>query len=198
MPHRSAYHNLNDNPPYPANARPRPPAGAAWRRADGFTFTHAGRQIRLGPIAFWVVVGTLVIMAALSVTTATYFAFREDVLTRLVRREAEMGMRLDGPAILPVQAYGESDEALYLVMPLIDGASLAEVIARRRQLSSGQLANLGSWWEDLSEVKDFAGLPRNAQNYVRALEQMIGAQVAAIGTGPRRDQTLQLRPLLGR
>jgi adenylosuccinate synthase len=57
---------------------------------------------------------------------------------------------------------------------------------------------LDGWWEDLSEVKDFAGLPRNAQIYVRALEQMIGAQVAAIGTGPRRDQTLQLRPLLGR
>jgi len=54
------------------------------------------------------------------------------------------------------------------------------------------------WWEDLSEVKDFASLPRNAQNYVRALEQLIGAQVAAIGTGPRRDQTLQLRPLLSR
>jgi len=27
---------------------------------------------------------------------------------------------------------------------------------------------------------------------------MIGAPVAAVGTGPRRDQTLQLRPLLGR
>jgi adenylosuccinate synthase len=54
------------------------------------------------------------------------------------------------------------------------------------------------WWEDLSEVTDFAGLPRNAQNYVRALEQMIGAPVAAIGTGPRRDQTLQLRPLPSR
>jgi adenylosuccinate synthase len=57
---------------------------------------------------------------------------------------------------------------------------------------------LDGWWEDLSEVKDFASLPRNAQSYVRALEQMIGAPVAAIGTGPRRDQTLQLRSLLGR
>jgi adenylosuccinate synthase len=57
---------------------------------------------------------------------------------------------------------------------------------------------LDGWWEDLSQAKDFAGLPRNAQHYVRALEQMIGGQVAAIGTGPRRDQTLQLRPLLGR
>ena len=54
------------------------------------------------------------------------------------------------------------------------------------------------WWEDLSDAREFADLPRNAQAYVRALEEMIGAPVAAIGTGPRRDQTLQLRPLLGR
>jgi len=54
------------------------------------------------------------------------------------------------------------------------------------------------WWEDLSEAGKFGELPRNAQEYVRALEEMIGAPVAAIGTGPRRDQTLQLRPLLGR
>jgi len=57
---------------------------------------------------------------------------------------------------------------------------------------------LDGWWEDLSQASDFAGLPRNAQKYVRALEQMTGVQVAAVGTGPRRDQTLQLLPLLGR
>src|SRR5579862_8628231 len=91
MPHRSAHHNYSDHPSSLAKTRPRPAAPvAAWRRAEGFTFIHAGRQIRLGPIAFWIVVGTLVIMAAWSITTATYFAFRDDVLTRLVSREAEM------------------------------------------------------------------------------------------------------------
>ena len=54
------------------------------------------------------------------------------------------------------------------------------------------------WWEDLSDARKFGELPRNAQRYVRALGEMIGAPVAAVGTGPRRDQTLQLRPLLGR
>jgi adenylosuccinate synthase len=54
------------------------------------------------------------------------------------------------------------------------------------------------WREDLSQAREFADLPRNAQAYVLALEEMIGAPVAAVGTGPRRDQTLQLRPLLGR
>ena len=63
---------------------------AAGRGAAGYTFAHAGRQLRLGPIAFWVVVGTLVIMAVWTITTATYFAFREDVLTRLIARQADM------------------------------------------------------------------------------------------------------------
>src|SRR5260370_38553059 len=60
------------------------------RRGADYTLVHAGRQLRIGPIAFWVVVGTLVIMEAGSSTTATYFASRGDVLTRLVGREAEM------------------------------------------------------------------------------------------------------------
>ena len=64
--------------------------GAAARRWAGYTLTHAGRQVRLGPIAFWIVVGTLVIMAGWTIVTATYFAFREDVLTRLIARQAEM------------------------------------------------------------------------------------------------------------
>jgi murein DD-endopeptidase MepM/ murein hydrolase activator NlpD len=46
--------------------------------------------VRIGPVAFWIVVGTLVIMASWSITTATYFAFHDDVLTRLVAREADM------------------------------------------------------------------------------------------------------------
>ena len=66
------------------------PLAAAGRGAAGYVLMHAGRALRLGPIAFWVVVGTLVIMAVWTITTATYFAFREDVLTRLIARQAEM------------------------------------------------------------------------------------------------------------
>ncbi len=55
---------------------------------------------------------------------------------------------------------------------------------------------LDGWWEDISAARQFADLPRNARAYVEALEQMIGAPVAAVGVGARRDQTLQLRPLL--
>jgi murein DD-endopeptidase MepM/ murein hydrolase activator NlpD len=64
-------------------------ADAPMRRAD-YTIAHAGHQLRLGPIAFWIVVGTLVIMAGWTIVTATYFAFRDDVLTRLIKRQAEI------------------------------------------------------------------------------------------------------------
>jgi TolA-binding protein len=55
----------------------------------GYTITHAGRQIRLKPVAFWIAVGTVVVMAGWSVTTATYFAFRDDLLKGLIARQAE-------------------------------------------------------------------------------------------------------------
>src|SRR5579863_10370347 len=61
----------------------RAPAG------NGYTIAHAGRQIRFGPVAFWIAVGTVVILAGWSATTATYFAFSDDVLKGLIARQAE-------------------------------------------------------------------------------------------------------------
>lgn len=89
MPRRSSthhHHSHHSNHPAPGG----PAAASVRRRAAGYTLAHAGRQLRLGPLAFWVVVGTLVIMAMWSITTATYFAFREDVLTRLIARQADI------------------------------------------------------------------------------------------------------------
>jgi murein DD-endopeptidase MepM/ murein hydrolase activator NlpD len=76
--------------------RGRPPDGRAPRAAcrphktADYTLGHGGRQVRLGPIAFWTIVGALVVMTAWSLGTASYFAFREDLLTRLISRQAQM------------------------------------------------------------------------------------------------------------
>ena len=59
------------------------------RTGSGYTFVHAGRQIRFGPVVFWIAVGTVAIMAGWSLTAATYFAFRDDVLRGLLARQAE-------------------------------------------------------------------------------------------------------------
>jgi murein DD-endopeptidase MepM/ murein hydrolase activator NlpD len=69
-----------------ATAAPAPKA----RAQSGYAIVHAGKQVRFGPVAFWIVVGTIVLLGMWSAATATYFAFRDDVLTRLIARQAEM------------------------------------------------------------------------------------------------------------
>jgi murein DD-endopeptidase MepM/ murein hydrolase activator NlpD len=70
--------------PNPRQRGVTPSAGHA-----GYTIGHAGRQIRFGPVAFWIAVGTVVIMAGWSVAAATYLAFRDDVLKTLIAHQAE-------------------------------------------------------------------------------------------------------------
>ena len=62
------------------------PAGAQ----GGYTLVHAGKQVRFGPVVFWIVIGTVSLLGMWSAATATYFAFRDDVLTRLIARQSEM------------------------------------------------------------------------------------------------------------
>ncbi len=49
------------------------------------------------------------------------------------------------------------------------------------------------WQETTLGIKTFAGLPKNAQNYLKRLEQLIGAPVDVISTGPDREETIMLR-----
>jgi adenylosuccinate synthase len=52
------------------------------------------------------------------------------------------------------------------------------------------------WTEDITTARTFEDLPKNAQLYIRALEEMSGAPFSSVGVGPDREQTLELRPLL--
>jgi murein DD-endopeptidase MepM/ murein hydrolase activator NlpD len=60
------------------------------RGPTAYTLGHAGRQVRIGPVVFWTIVGVLVIMGVWSAATATYFLFQDDLLTRLIARQADM------------------------------------------------------------------------------------------------------------
>jgi adenylosuccinate synthase len=52
------------------------------------------------------------------------------------------------------------------------------------------------WAEDISKARTLDDLPRNARDYVTALEKMIKAPISAIGVGPGRDETIAVRDLL--
>jgi murein DD-endopeptidase MepM/ murein hydrolase activator NlpD len=71
------------------SAESRERVGQANSSGTAYTLAHAGRQVRFGPVAFWIAVGTVVIMAGWSITSATYLAFRDDVLRTLITRQAE-------------------------------------------------------------------------------------------------------------
>jgi adenylosuccinate synthase len=47
------------------------------------------------------------------------------------------------------------------------------------------------WKEDISKVRSFEALPLNAQNYVKMIEEAVGAPVKWIGVGPERDATIR-------
>jgi adenylosuccinate synthase len=55
---------------------------------------------------------------------------------------------------------------------------------------------LPGWSEDISKAKSFSDLPKNAQAYVKALEEMSGAPISAIGVGPGRDETIEINSFL--
>jgi len=49
---------------------------------------------------------------------------------------------------------------------------------------------LDGWGEDISGCRTFADLPKNAQRYVQALEDLSGAKFWGVGVGPGREQTI--------
>jgi len=52
------------------------------------------------------------------------------------------------------------------------------------------------WDEDITGAKKFEDLPKNAQDYVLALEKLSGTRISAIGVGPDRNATIVRHDLL--
>jgi adenylosuccinate synthase len=48
------------------------------------------------------------------------------------------------------------------------------------------------WDEDITKVKDFGKLPKNAQRYIERLQEICGIPISIVSVGPRRDQTFVL------
>ncbi|MEN9749006.1 MAG: hypothetical protein RL149_84 [Actinomycetota bacterium] len=56
--------------------------------------------------------------------------------------------------------------------------------------------NFAGWSEDITGCKNFSDLPKNAQDYVLAIERMSGARISAIGVGPARDAIIVRHDML--
>jgi adenylosuccinate synthase len=101
------------------------------------------------------------------------FLTKLDVLTGLARIPVCVGYRLDGD---------RTDE-----MPMTEAAFVG---------AQPVYEEFVGWDEDIAGVREFDDLPKAAQTYVRAVEELAGVRVSAVGVGPERDQVVRLREMV--
>ena len=77
----------------------------------------------------------------------------------------------------------------------VDGKRVEEVPSSQSDFHHAKpiYEYLPGWSEDISNCKTFSDLPKNAQSYVKFLEEASNAPISAIGVGPGRNQTISIR-----
>jgi len=140
-----------------------------WLRSRGFEFgTTTGRPRRVG----WYD------------APITRYATRVNGITDLVLTKLDI---LTGLEQIPVcVAYD------------VDGERFDEVPVNQTDFHHATpiLEYFPGWSEDISTARSFDDLPKNAQDYVLALEGMSNTRISVIGVGPERDQVVVRHDLL--
>ncbi len=131
-----------------------------WLRARGFEFgTTTGRPRRTG----WYDAPVARYSARINGVT-DYVMTKLDVLTGLERIPVCVAYDVDGVRVDEVPV---SQSDFHHAVPIYE--------------------EFPGWTEDITGVREFADLPKNAQDYVLAIERISGARISAIGVGPGRD-----------
>ncbi len=55
---------------------------------------------------------------------------------------------------------------------------------------------LDGWQSDTTQIREFEELPAEARKYIARLEELIGCPTNIVCVGPRREQTIEVRPVL--
>ncbi len=106
---------------------------------------------------------------------------------------------IDAIALTKLDVLDDLDEIKIAVAYQVDGETLRELPASRSRLARVEpvYETLPGWRKSTVGTVDFQGLPENARRYVERIEQDLGVPVAVISTGPRREETIVRRELLG-
>jgi adenylosuccinate synthase len=141
-----------------------------WLRARGFEFgTTTGRPRRTG----WY--DAPIARYSSRINGITDFVMTKlDVLTGLQRIPVCVAYDVDGVRVDEVPL---SQSDFHHAVPIYE--------------------ELPGWDDDISGAREFADLPKAAQEYVLAIEAMSGSRISAIGVGPSREQIVVRHNLLG-
>ena len=116
-------------------------------------------------------------------------------LDAVVARYAVMVNGIDAVALTKMDVLDTLDEIRVCVAYRIDGEERRELPATVEELARAEpvYRTLPGWKSDTVGTVDFDRLPPAARAYVAAIEEEIGAPVAIVSSGPRREETI-LRP----
>jgi adenylosuccinate synthase len=141
-----------------------------WLRQKGFEFgTTTGRPRRTG----WYDAPVARYSARINGVT-DFVLTKLDVLTGLEQIPVCVAYEVDGVRVEEVPV---SQSDFHHAVPIYE--------------------NFPGWTEDITGARSFEDLPRNAQDYVLAIEAMSGSRISAIGVGPERDAIVVRHDLVG-
>ena len=80
----------------------------------------------------------------------------------------------------------------------VDGERVDEVPASQSDFHHAKpiYENFPGWEEDITGARTFEDLPKNAQDYVLAIEAISGSRISAIGVGPDREAIIVRHDLI--
>ena len=72
----------------------------------------------------------------------------------------------------------------------IDGKEQVELPFDNSTVIDPVYSELPGWKEDITGIRDYAGLPENLRNYVEFIERLTGLPVTIVSVGPDRNSTI--------
>lgn len=79
----------------------------------------------------------------------------------------------------------------------LDGKEIKYVPATIKEFSRciPKYIEVPGWKEDISHCKTYSDLPKNAQNYIKLIEEITQVPVVIVSVGPDREQTILLKEI---
>jgi adenylosuccinate synthase len=102
---------------------------------------------------------------------------------------------IDALALTKLDVLDEVDEVRIATGYEIDGRTVTEIPARADLYERARpvFRTFPGWKTSTHGIDVFEAMPERARSYVAALEEIVGAKVALLSTGPKREQTM-VRP----
>ncbi len=107
----------------------------------------------------------------------------------------EYSVRINGIqkiATTKLDVLDDFDEIRMCVGYRVDGRLLKHFPTDVKTLENVQpeYRSFKGWKTPISDVRTFRGLPREAQRYIKAIQEFLGTRIWIVSVGPRRDQTV--------